>query len=394
MPVDAFTKGVRRWRSWQGLADTETLLLSRQRGRFMTTWFGASFEIHGLAPVVHVDNLGAVHAALRGLDAQRQAAVGRPERASLLEPLLGAGGVLVGVMSSPVTALMLGIAGWSKHQYWWHWLGPVIWLLTGPLAALLGPVAILAVLGGKVLRGEHDLFTVFQVLAEISSPLQQIFGMLSWFVSRVVPVLAPLSDVVVAIAGLVRTTVGLLGGIVAQLAGLGAVFRQPLVIVGAGFGAMAAGLRHAFGRLRELGDIGTGAFEQFRREVAEFGQDFDPTFVVKRHPLVVALGTLSSSTSVLVARWMELITLLPLWIGDLIVKAVKDDPDDEKPPEGWWAKKKAAAKDWAWEKFKDLSGMPDAPPSLTEIPRLPSTVPFSEALAESLKPTAETEAIA
>nr|MBP6728025.1 hypothetical protein [Microthrixaceae bacterium] len=66
-PVDALRRGIKRWAPWQGLAESEALVLRRWRGRFLTNWFGTALPLAGVTPLVAVANLGELRARLRGM---------------------------------------------------------------------------------------------------------------------------------------------------------------------------------------------------------------------------------------------------------------------------------------------------------------------------------------
>jgi hypothetical protein len=126
----------------------------------------------------------------------------------------------------------------------------------------------------------------------------------------------------------------------------------------------------ALRKAAEARSIVATALDPVSRESKAFNDEFDPKFVVTKHPLVVALGTLGKSGSVLGAHWAQIITLIPV-LGDWIAeKATAKTEADEKPS-------KAGAL------VKKLLGVPPPPPSLAPAPTLPAPLGFVPALTKA-----------
>src|SRR5687768_16292404 len=88
---------------WERLTGIEIQLLRRARSAFLTSWFGPNIPEQRLSLHVTIRNLGALRK--RYLLAQRSMAPPVPEL-SLLGPLSGIAGLLVGMAISP-TGLVL-----------------------------------------------------------------------------------------------------------------------------------------------------------------------------------------------------------------------------------------------------------------------------------------------
>ncbi len=330
-PVDALRRGIKRWAPWQGLAESEALVLRRWRGRFLTNWFGTALPLAGVTPLVAVANLGELRARLRGMHGRGVGPNGRTDDAGLLEPLLGSGGMLVGLLATPLTSVAATVtatvAAVRSGAAWWRCLLAV---LAAPLASvgisivgLAGPIGIALTLGTQALAGDHALFDALRLGARIGPTLQPIFGGIAWLFSRVVPLVPLLVDAALSLRSLMTGTAAMLGDVACSIPGTITALFGPK---GAALGALIAtlgGLRHAMtaltARFHTLRGTITTAFSPVTSPLKTFATRFVPGDVIGKHPLVVAIGGFSRSLPVLGAHWKDLITMLPLWIGDLVV---------------------------------------------------------------------------
>ena len=391
-PVDALRRGIKRWAPWQGLAESEALVLRRWRGRFLTNWFGTALPLAGVTPLVAVANLGELRARLRGMHGRGVGPNGRTDDAGLLEPLLGSGGMLVGLLATPLTSVAATGAALRAGAAWWRCLLAV---LAAPLASvgisivgLLGPIGVAWTLGTRALAGDHALFDVMRLGAGIGPALQPIFGGIAWLFSRVVPLVPLLVDVALSLRSLMTGIAAMLGDIARSIPDTITALFGP---EGAALGALIAGLgglRHAMtgltARFRTLRDAVTTAFSPVTSPLRTFATRFVPGDVIRKHPLVVAVGGFSRSLPVLGAHWKDLITTLPLWIGDIIVALTKPSSG----PASWLTLKKTAT-DRAVAAARLLTAMPEALPPLPAVPTFAAlpTAALTRASAGAPSPT-------
>ena len=268
-------------------------------------------------------------------------------------------------------------------------------MLAAPLASvgisivgLAGPIGIAWTLGTRALAGDHALFDVMRLGAGIGPALQPIFGGIAWLFSRVVPLVPLLVDVALSLRSLMTGIAAMLGDIARSIPDTITALFGP---EGAALGALIAGLgglRHAMtgltARFRTLRDAVTTAFSPVTSPLRTFATRFVPGDVIRKHPLVVAVGGFSRSLPVLGAHWKDLITTLPLWIGDIIVALTK-------PSSGpaWWLTLKKTATDRAVAAARLLTAMPEAPPPLPAVPTFAAlpTAALTRASAGAPSPT-------
>lgn len=368
-PVDALRRGIKRWAPWQGLAESEALVLRRWRGRFLTNWFGTALPLAGVTPLVAVANLGELRARLRGMHGRGVGPNGRTDDAGLLEPLLAVGGMLVGLLATPLNSVAATGAALRAGAAWWRCLLAV---LAAPLASvgisivgLLGPIGVAWTLGTRALAGDHALFDVMRLGAGIGPALQPIFGGIAWLFSRVVPLVPLLVDVALSLRSLMTGIAAMLGDIARSIPDTITALFGP---EGAALGALIAGLgglRHAMtgltARFRTLRDAVTTAFSPVTSPLRTFASRFVPGDVIRKHPLVVAVGGFSRIVAL------------------------------TKPSSGpaWWLTLKKTATDRAVAAARLLTAMPEAPPPLPAVPTfaaLPTTA-LTPASAGAPSPT-------
>lgn len=105
----AFTGGVKKIETLTEAMERGSTVLARQRGAFLVSWFGPGVPMEGLAVRAHVVNSDAIATKIRHAN-QAQAAHRRQEMMpNLVEPVMGAGGVLIGGAVGAVAGVLLVI---------------------------------------------------------------------------------------------------------------------------------------------------------------------------------------------------------------------------------------------------------------------------------------------
>jgi hypothetical protein len=296
--VDGVDKKLRRW---DEATEQLVLVVDRLRSAYLVHWFGTSLPSVGIALRVGLANLHELRARWLAVGGPA-AGASAPAGPNLTEPLLGAGGVLVGAFASPLNGILLTTAIGSLVRRWWAVaLAIVNWLSGGLLFAAAGAAGGVAIGLGIVpmgIAGEpRDLFDLLGAAAELPEPLlrfwQQVsgprdavrnpllrqllvlgdrvaaltsflLGAFAVLVTRIGPVLEPLRLGLVAVYGLavdlaplivlavgqvVELVSGLVGGpasVPALLRGVVAGLSRALVVVG-------RRLRETFAWLRDEG---------------------------------------------------------------------------------------------------------------------------------------------
>ena len=110
----AFTGGVKKIETLAEAMTRGMTVLARQRGAFLTSWFGPGLPVDGLAVQAHVVNGDAILERIQHARALQAAGRRQDLAPNLLEPLSGIGGImsggLLGVTLASVSLLTVGFA--------------------------------------------------------------------------------------------------------------------------------------------------------------------------------------------------------------------------------------------------------------------------------------------
>ena len=176
------TKGVRQLAAWEGLTDTFALVAKRLRSSFLVRWFGTALPVEGLDLKVTIVNLDELRARYGLVTAgNRGAGSGGP---NLTEPLLGAGGMLAGALASPLNAMVAIVLVESFLGRWWQRLiAGLGWISAGGLvtAALLvaAPLVALGLIASGFGGQASDRHDLLGALAAMALPLQRLWAQLT-----------------------------------------------------------------------------------------------------------------------------------------------------------------------------------------------------------------------
>ena len=305
------TKGVdEKLRHWDEATAKFVLVVDRLRSAYLVHWFGTSLPSVGLALKVGLANMHELRARWIAVGAGDAGAT-PPVGPNLTEPLLGAGGILVGMFATPLNGILLATAIGSLVDTWWaRTLAVVNWLTAGTLLTAALPAGALGLafgLTGYAISGQpRELFDFLGVVAELAEPLQRfweqvtgpraavrnpllrevlllgdraaalvalVLGSFTVLVTRVGPFLEPLRRGFVAVAGLVLdlwpvivlaftqtvdVVVGLVSGansVPALLRVVVAAFAAALRRIGVRLGATFAAIRSEFSALTTRGGL-------------------------------------------------------------------------------------------------------------------------------------------
>ena len=176
------TEGVKKLAGWEGLTDTFALVARRLRGAFLVGWFGTAVPVQGLDVVVTVTNLDELYDRyLQVTSGNRADRSGGP---NLVEPLLGAGGVLAGALAAPLNGMVVSmVAGSVLRGALVKLFAGLGWITAGALPAavllLAGPLVALALLPQAFGGQAGDAVELLGALAAMALPLRSLWAQLS-----------------------------------------------------------------------------------------------------------------------------------------------------------------------------------------------------------------------
>ena len=177
------TKGVRTIARWQEATETLTLVGARLRSAYLVRWFGTPLPVAGLALRVAFANLADLRSrwlAIGGAGRGPTPATGP----NLMEPLLGMGGTLFGMLASPAYGMLIGAAAASLLDTWYVQIfGIVNWLTFGLAGTALVPVGVAGSSGSswpeRSAASSASRSTCWGALAELAAPLQRFWEQVS-----------------------------------------------------------------------------------------------------------------------------------------------------------------------------------------------------------------------
>jgi hypothetical protein len=396
-------KGVdEKLRHWDEAMDRFSLVAERLRSAYLVHWFGTALPSIGLALRVGLANMDELRSRWLAVGGP-QAGATQPAGPSLLEPLLGAGGVLAGIFASPLNGILLGLTIGSLVDTWWaRTLAVVNWLTAGLLMAAalsvggLGfPVGLIAYAISGQAQGLLDFLGAAEELAgplqrfwaQVTGPREAVrnpllrellllgdratalvaslLGTFAVLVTRVGPFLGALRLGLVAVVGLVldlwpaivlafTQVVDVVTGLVAGPASAPALLRRLVAVLSASLLRIGARLAATFAELRE--DFSwLSALGGWRLDV--WWQAAEPTIraLTVDHPTVRYLRSFAGEAAVFSA-----------WNAR--------DPGTPQPP---------PASSPSFIKLTDVLdvdllriGMPAATPKLPSVPKLPPLLPL------------------
>jgi hypothetical protein len=381
--------------------ETISTVAERLRSAYLVHWFGTALPSQGNALKVGLVNMHELRArwmAVGGPQAGASPAVGP----NLTEPLLGAGGALVGIFASPLNGILLSTAiGSLMHRWWAGTLAVVNWLTAGLLmsAALsLGgagfPLGLIVFAAGGDLR---ELFDFLGALAELAVPLQQfweqisgpreavrnpllrellllgdrvealaasLFGTFAVLITRVAPLLDSLRLGLVAVGGLVldlwpvivlalTQSIGVVTGLVSGPGSAPALLQRVVAVLTRS--------------LRRIGTLLAATFAELSSDVSwlvEWGSWRIDIWWLAAEPGIRDL-TVDHPTVRYLRSFVGQLAVASAW------KARVSPPDSQPSPpssDGMLDK----VKDWVLHK----TGMPTTTPKPPVLPKLPPIIPL------------------
>ena len=177
-------KGVgEKLRHWDEAMETISTVAERLRSAYLVHWFGTALPSEGNALKVGLANMHELRARWMAVGGP-QAGATPPAGPNLMEPLLGAGGVLAGIFASPLNGILLTTAIGSLVDTWWaKTLAVVNWLTAGLLMTAAVSVGALGLPFGLIVftaGGEgRELFDFLGAVAELAVPLQSFWEQVS-----------------------------------------------------------------------------------------------------------------------------------------------------------------------------------------------------------------------
>jgi len=140
-----FNGGVKKIESLADVLERGATVLARQRGAFLVGWFGPDLPTKGLAVQANIVNSDAIFAKIQHARILQQDQRRQQLKANLFEPLMGAGGVLIGAVVGNV------VGGGARGG---HTVG-LIGAIGSPAAPLVGlivgaSVGALVLVGGAI----------------------------------------------------------------------------------------------------------------------------------------------------------------------------------------------------------------------------------------------------
>jgi hypothetical protein len=311
--LSILTKGVQKVDRWQAVTETFSRVVDRLRSAYLVRWFGTPLPTAGLELKVAFANMDELRKRWNAIGAGRRTetpAIGP----NLTEPLLGAGGTLVGIFASPLHGILLGLAAGSLIDRWYVQAYAVAnWLTAGLLGSgafglvgVLGGVGLLWGLAAWAISGQpRGAFDLLGAIAELAVPLQRfweqvtgprsavrnpllreilllgdrvaglvvlLLGAFAILVTRVGPLLDPMRAGILATAALAKELWGLVAFVVGQTVGLLQGLLSGPASVPRLLSAVISGLTRVFKRigagLRGVWATISGAFAGFGRWAA------------------------------------------------------------------------------------------------------------------------------
>lgn len=175
------TDGVRKLSRWESLTDTFALVARRLRSAFLVQWFGASLPVAGLDLQVTISNLDELQARWAVVTQGRRNDPGSPGP-NLTEPLLGATGMLAGVLTVPVNGVVAAVLlGTVLRRLWQKLLVGLAGISGLGLVALLivSPLFGLTLIAYAISGQASDLYELLGAVAALALPLRRLWAQLS-----------------------------------------------------------------------------------------------------------------------------------------------------------------------------------------------------------------------
>jgi hypothetical protein len=396
------TKGLKKVERWQTAMETFTLVIDRLRSAYLVAWFGTPLPTAGLQLKVAFANMDELRRRWIAIGAGRKETP--PAGPNLLEPLLGMGGTLTGVLASPMYSILLGLALGSLIDRWYVAAYAVAnWLTAGLLGTAIftaGAVALPYVLLAWAVSGRpRELFDFLGAAADLAEPLWRfwlqvtgpreavrnpllrellllgdriaaltslLLGAFAVVVTRVGPLLEPMRVGLVATANLtqelwlllvfvVRQTIDFAVGLVAGPDSVATIVSSVVGLLTRAFTRLGASLGRAW-------DTISGFFSSFFIQAelaaaawARWGVPFIRTHTID-HPTVAYVRSFISQLAV-AAAWR---------------RRTAPPPAPPPPP----SSPGLVGRLTGWVVSALTAGMPKSTPSFPTLPSLPPTVPL------------------
>ena len=422
--LSIITKGVQKVDRWQAATETFSRVVDRLRSAYLVRWFGTPLPTVGLELKVALVNMDELRQRWNAIGAGRRTqtpAIGP----NLTEPLLGAGGTLVGIFASPLHGILLGLAAGSVIDRWYVQAYAVAnWLTAGllgtgafGLVGVVGGLGLLFGLSAWAISGQpRGAFDLLGAIAELAVPLRRFWeqvtgprdrvrnpllrellllgdrvagllalglGAFAVLITRIGPLLDPMRAGILATAALAQELWALVVFVALQTA----TFAQGLLF-GPGsvprvLNAVLAGLTRMFGR---MGALLQAVWTAISTTFSSFGSGAAgllSTWWSREGSPFVQFSTVGHPTVAYLRSFMGQLAVAGAWRDRVKKEQAEEEKKNPKKPESPGVVSQVT--DWVVGQVK--RGMPattPAPPRVPDTPQLLSLrliSPIASALA-------------